>query len=83
MSFWSKLGASLGLLGKPMRIENKERKFGEAPFYIAVQVEDDEGDEEVLLFTDYEINNARDRARKNSEDVVAFLADHKVRDMVD
>jgi hypothetical protein len=66
-----------------MRIENKDRKFGEAPFYIAVQHEDADGEEEVLLFTDYEINNARERAKKNSEDVVAFLADNKARNMVD
>lgn len=83
MGIWDKLTASMGLLGKITRVENKERKFGEAPFYEAIQIEDSEGKEEVLLFTDYEINNARERARKNSEDVIAFLADNKVRDMMD
>lgn len=91
MGIWSILTKSLGLLGKPVEIPNKQRRFGSALSYIAIQIEHDgkydsafsDGEEEVLLFTRAEIDRARTRAEKNPEDVVSFLEDHKIRNLVD
>jgi len=91
MGIWSFLTQSLGLLGKPQRIENKERRFGSALTYTAIQIEHDgvydenfeNGEEEVLLFTDHEIRQARERATTNQEDVVAFLKANAARDTAD
>lgn len=68
---------NLRLLGQPLRILNPERKFGAANFYSAIQIKHDgEYDvrfgkdyEEVLLFTEIEIEQARLRAQKNPDDV--------------
>lgn len=91
MSVWSFLTQSLGLLGKPIRVANLQRKFGSAQEYTAVQIEHDgtydpefsNGEEEVLLFTDNEIKKARERAHANPEDIAKFLQDHKARDALD
>ena len=91
MGVWSFLTQSLGLLGKPIRIINKERKFGSANLYTAIQIEHDgaydpkfeNGEEEVLLFTEHQILEARERATLNPEDIAAFLQDHKARDAAD
>jgi hypothetical protein len=56
--------------GRLIEVENTERKFGSAPSYIAVQVEDaDGGNERCILFTQDEINKAQERASKNPEDL--------------
>lgn len=86
-----KLGESLGLLGKPVEIENMNKKFGEDTSYIAIQIEHHDefdestegGYEEVLLFTKHDIEQARERAQKNPEDIAKFLSDNKWRDMLD
>jgi hypothetical protein len=88
MSFWrniaNKLGRSLGLLGKPITIKNDDARFGSLPRYIAIQVESVEtAEEEVLLFTENQIKIARERAKKNPEDVARFLSDHSLQDKVD
>jgi hypothetical protein len=91
MGVWSFLTQSIGLLGKPIRVPNLQRKFGSAQNYTAIQIEHDgaydsdfsTGEEEVLLFTDNEIKKARERAHANPEDVAKFLQDHKARDAVD
>jgi len=91
MGFWNFMGQSLGLLGRVMRFDNKERRFGSDQNYLVVQVEHDgkaikdtsTGEEEVLLMTDHEFETMRDRARANPEDVKAFLEANKVRDGVD
>ena len=91
MGFWDFMNQSLGLLGRVMRIDNKERRFGSAQNYLVVQVEHDgnavegtsNGEEEVLLMTDHEFEKMRDRARANPEDVKAFLEANRLRDGVD
>jgi len=56
--------------GRLIQVENKERKFGSAYSYIAVQVEDEDGsNERCILFTQDEIDNAQSRASKNPEDL--------------
>ena len=58
--------------GRLIRVENTLRpKFSNAKRrYISVWVEGpDGGDEECLLFTQKEIENARYRAQRNSEDL--------------
>lgn len=91
MGIFDFLTQSLGLLGRPIRIPNMDRKFGEANFYTAIQIEHDGkydkkvdiGYEEVLLFTEHEIQKARERARKNTEDIAKFLEEHKIRNAID
>ena len=99
MSWWTdittKLGKSLGLLGKPYKIENTDRKFGSAPEYWAVQVEwpdaykiegvgdTVEGEETVILLTEDEFKRALRRAESNQEDLVLFLDDHSIQDAID
>jgi len=91
MSVWGWLTQSMGLLGRPIKIENLQRKFGSAQTYIAIQVEHDgasdptfgQGDEEVLLFTDHQIKEARERALANPEDIEKFLKDYATRNSVD
>lgn len=91
MGFWNFLTQSLGLLGKPVHIPNLERRFGSANLYTAIQIEHDGvydkkfevGEEEVLLFTDHAIQEARERAKNNAEDVQAFLLANKARDAAD
>jgi hypothetical protein len=64
--------------GRLIRVENTERTFGSADFYIAVQVENADGsDERCLLFTEKEIQAAQERADKNKEDLTnrSFITD--------
>jgi len=57
-------------LGRQVEVENTERTFGSADKYTMVWMEDATGDvEEPFLFTDVEIQVARERARKNPEDI--------------
>ena len=57
-------------LGRTQYVENKDRTFGSAPGYIAVQVENSNGkNERCLLFTDDEIKKAEERAKRNPEDL--------------
>jgi hypothetical protein len=56
--------------GRLISVENKDRKFGSANVYIAIQVEDADGsNERCILFTDAEIAKAEERANKNPEDL--------------
>jgi len=56
--------------GRLISVENADRVFGSAPYYIAIQVENADGsNERCLLFTDAEIAKAEERARKNPEDL--------------
>jgi hypothetical protein len=56
--------------GRLISVENKDRIFGSASHYIAVQVEDTDGsNERCILFTDAEILKAEQRAKKNPEDL--------------
>jgi hypothetical protein len=65
--------------GRTVRVYNKNRKHWKAnTYYVAVIVENENGDNErCLLFTEYELNRAEDRAKKNAEDIPSkgFLAD--------
>lgn len=56
--------------GRLISVENKNRAFGSAKSYIAVQVEDSDGENQrCILFTDAEIARAEERAKKNPEDL--------------
>jgi hypothetical protein len=56
--------------GRLISVDNKNRAFGSADKYIAIQVEDaDGGNERCILFTDAEIAKAEERAKKNPEDL--------------
>jgi hypothetical protein len=56
--------------GRLIPVDNTNRTFGSADSYIAIQVEDaDGGDERCLLFTDAEIAKAKERAKRNPEDL--------------
>lgn len=56
--------------GRLITVDNKDRKFGEALNYIAVQIEDADGtNERCILFTDSEIKKAEERAKRNPEDL--------------
>ena len=56
--------------GRLIEVDNRDRKFGSALSYIAVQVEDEDGsNERCILFTQDEINKAQERAKKNPEDL--------------
>ena len=88
---WSLLNKSLGLLGKPFLIANTHEKFGEVPQYWAIQLEwpkdfDDEkkaSEETVILLTPHELERALTRAKKNPEDIAAFLNAHSLADSID
>ena len=57
-------------LGRMIEVANTERVFGSADSYTMVWMEDRTGDiEEPFLFTELEIQIARERARKNPEDI--------------
>jgi len=51
------------------KVENTERKFGEALHYFPVKVELENGDLVWAMFTETEIQNAIKRAEKNQEDI--------------
>lgn len=56
--------------GRLIPVPNTERKFGSADHYQAVWVEDEDGSNECcLLFTDREIQVAKQRAEENKEDL--------------
>jgi hypothetical protein len=56
--------------GRLVEVDNKDRKFGSALTYIAIQVEDESGcNERCILFTPEEIEVAHERAKKNKEDL--------------
>ena len=63
--------------GKIIKVENKDRKFGANPEYLAIWVESESGNEHCLLFTERELSVAKDRADKNKEDIPrkGFFAD--------
>ena len=82
-SLWTRLTKSWGLLGRLMEYENTQRKFGANPTYVLVQVEDEEGVEEVLMFTHHQIDVARERASKNPEDVERFMEENALSDLLD
>ena len=57
--------------GRVIRVENTERKefSNAAKTYLTIWTEDEQGqNEEVLMFTDREIEAARVRGKKNKED---------------
>lgn len=95
MGFWKKLarkmGKSLGLLGKPYLIDNRNYTFGSSPVYWAIQLEwpetyDEtklEGEEIVILLTPHELERVISRAAKNPEDVISFLEKHAIQDSID
>ncbi len=56
--------------GRLIRVQNTDKTFGSSDVYIAVQVEDADGNNErCLLFTEKEIQAAQERADKNKEDL--------------
>lgn len=57
-------------MGRLIRVWNTKKKSAANKIYVAVQVEDANGkNERCLLFTEYEIKRAKDRAKKNLEDL--------------
>ena len=60
------MGSKINLTEK---IENTERKFGEALEYFPAKVVNAEGVEEWAMFTETEITKAVERAKKNKEDI--------------
>lgn len=57
--------------GKIIQVENKNKKFGANSEYYALWVENSQGAEYCLLFTEHELNRAKERAAKNPEDIPA------------
>ena len=56
--------------GKTVRVHNKNRTHWKANTnYIAIIVEHEDGCQQCLLFTDYEMTRAENRAKRNPEDV--------------
>lgn len=56
--------------GRILRVSNKKKKFGANESYLSLWVEDSNGgNERCLLFTDYELSKAEQRAKKNPEDL--------------
>jgi len=90
MGFWDFMTQTMGLLGRVSRVDNKERKFGSAQTYLIFKVEHDGesvdgfgvGEQEILMATDKEMQEMRERAQANPEDVEAFLNDNKARDKI-
>ncbi len=54
--------------GKLVVVPNAERKFGASDQYVGTKITNEYGEEVYLLFTDYEIQKAKERAEKNPED---------------
>ena len=63
--------------GKIITVANTQRKFGANSEYYAIWIENAKKQEKCLLFTEHELNRARDRADKNPEDIPkkGFFAD--------
>ena len=57
-------------LGRIIKIENDNPKFGELKSYNFLRVKDNWGVEMNLMFTDRQLLEAEKRAAKNPEDVV-------------
>jgi len=57
--------------GRLTTVKNKNRAFGSAPTYKPIWVDDEDGNQECLMFTLNQISEARERAKKNPEDVPA------------
>jgi hypothetical protein len=56
--------------GRMIPVDNTNRAFGSALSYVAIQVENQDGrEEQCLLFTQAEIDNAKKRAARNPEDL--------------
>ena len=56
-------------LGRMSLVQNKGRKWGAAPVYVALPAENQDGSrQETLLFTRHQIAVARRRAKRNPED---------------
>ena len=56
--------------GRQVEVENQEKKTNANKSYITIWVEDSDGkNEECLFFTKHEIQLARERAKKNPEDI--------------
>ena len=55
------------------KVENTERKFGEALEYYPVEVVLENGDSQWAMFTKGEIDSAVERATKNKEDIPKSL----------
>lgn len=55
------------------KVDNTERKFGEALEYYPVKIVRDNDDDTWAMFTESEINNAIERAMKNKEDIPKSL----------
>jgi hypothetical protein len=64
-------------MGHLITVPNVNRKFGSARHYVFTRAQDEKGREGGLLFTPNELAVARERARKNPEDVLkaAWLVD--------
>lgn len=54
-------------------VENKERKFGSALYYLPVKVNDKDGYTQWAMFTESEVEKAIARANKNKEDIPKSL----------
>lgn len=50
------------------KVKNKDHKLGEAEYYWKVPVQF-KHETEFILFTEYELNKARTRTKKNTEDI--------------
>lgn len=99
MSVWNWLTKSLGLLGKPYHLDNKDRKFGEATGYVFIQLESPgnfeishwkrgtrsfgDGEEFVIALTMHQFMDAIQRAERNPEDVRRFLEERAAQNAVD
>jgi hypothetical protein len=57
------------------KVENTERKFGEALEYFPSKVVREDGSKTWAMFTEAEIETAIDRAMKNKEDIPKSLWD--------
>jgi hypothetical protein len=56
--------------GRKILVENQDKKPAANRVYVAIWIEDPDGDnEECLLFTMNELERARVRAQKNPEDI--------------
>ena len=56
-------------MGDVVSVENTERRFGAAPVYLYLRVQLETGEEVPLLFTDFEMVQAMNRAKANTEDL--------------
>ena len=63
--------------GKIIEVENTDRKFGANENYYAIWTENSKKKELCLLFTKHQLLTAKERAKKNPEDIPkkGFFAD--------